>query len=178
MDHLGYGGWKTGLQGDQGVAGGYTMDPGYPLLAPSAPLLDTTSSHPYVHAPRWDIVYIFRFLLFNSLFTESWWLRAATVWAPRWPGWGRVTTNTTSPSTRRSEKREETPILSRGGHCTAADFFIKFLDSVPSVCRDKSHHSHLLRRLRRFSTAVQHFMNTLWSNKVSLVDTSSRLNWI
>ena len=39
MDHLGYGGWKTGLQGDQGVAGGYTMDPGYPLLAPSAPLL-------------------------------------------------------------------------------------------------------------------------------------------
>lgn len=52
MDHLGYGGWKTGLQGDQGVAGGYTMDPGYPLLAPSAPLLDTTSSHPYVHAPR------------------------------------------------------------------------------------------------------------------------------
>ena len=55
MDHLGYGGWKPGLQGDQGLSGGYTMDPGYPLLAPSAPLLDTTSSHPYVHAPRSDI---------------------------------------------------------------------------------------------------------------------------
>jgi len=52
MDHLGYT-WKTGLQGDQGatgVPGGYTMDPGYHLLAPSAPLLDSTSSHPY--APR------------------------------------------------------------------------------------------------------------------------------
>ena len=52
MDHLGYT-WKTGLQGDQGapgVPGGYTMDPGYHLLAPSAPLLDATSSHPY--APR------------------------------------------------------------------------------------------------------------------------------
>merc|ERR1719333_956768 len=50
MDHLSYT-WKTGLQGDQGasgvpgVPGGYTMDPGYHLLPPSAPLLDTTSSH-------------------------------------------------------------------------------------------------------------------------------------
>ena len=52
MDHLSYT-WKTGLQGDQGAPGvpvGYTMDPGYHLLPPSAPLLDTTSSHPY--APR------------------------------------------------------------------------------------------------------------------------------
>ena len=52
MDHLGYGGWKTGLQGEQGVAGGYSMDPGYLLAPGSAPLLDTTSSHQYAHAPR------------------------------------------------------------------------------------------------------------------------------
>ena len=145
---------RPGSRGIRGWQGATPWTPATPSWPPPPPCWTLPLVTP-MRMPRGETLDNFFILFFNSLFAESWCPRAVTAWAPPWPGWGRVTTNTTSPSRRRSEPgeliREERFLFYHwGGHGSAADFFIKFLDSVPSVYRDKSHHSsHLLRRLRR-----------------------------